>query len=61
MAAPPPMKMLTLDEARTALREALAEFDKPENKSRMETAITECMTLTLCQYLFWNHACLVVP
>lgn len=41
MAAPPPMKMLSLDEARTALHEALSEFDKPEHKSRMETAIAE--------------------
>ena len=33
------MRVLSLDEARAALAEALAEFEKPENKARMEAAI----------------------
>ena len=37
----PTFRLLTLEEARAAVAEGLAEFDKPENKARMEAAIAE--------------------
>ena len=41
MAAPgvPPMRMLPLPEAKAALAEALAEFEKPENLAKIEPVI----------------------
>mmetsp|Transcript_8467 Transcript_8467/g.16976 ORF Transcript_8467/g.16976 Transcript_8467/m.16976 type:complete len:110 (-) Transcript_8467:118-447(-) len=43
MATPPPaFPTLTLDEAKAALSEAIAAFEIPENKERMESAIAGC-------------------
>lgn len=36
----PPMRVLTVEEARAAVQEGLAEFEKPENRARMEAAIS---------------------
>eukprot|EP00743_Colponemidia_sp_Colp-15_P003833 GILK01004137.1.p1 GENE.GILK01004137.1~~GILK01004137.1.p1 ORF type:complete len:128 (+),score=29.82 GILK01004137.1:44-385(+) len=37
-AAPVPMKSLTLEEARAALKEVIAAFDVPENKMKIDAA-----------------------
>ncbi len=52
MAVPaPPMRALTLDEARAALSEGLAVFQEPSNKARMEAAIAAGVVLVLALLL----------